>query len=299
MSVVFRAPSMQKAVPAPDAFYRALHRIADEAEPNLRRALLRAFRRLQAGLGLPRLEDLFQYGDAQALERVGFWRAVEDELGAAVTPTLRTTVLAGGLATTRRLPELGVQFDLTNPRALRAVEQQGAQLVHAITEESRQAIQRLIEEAVQGQFDVRQLARQIRSSIGLTSPYAVAVERYRAGLVDQGIAEGKALDRAQAYADRLLRARAETIARTEVMTAVNAGQQAVWDEATQQGTLAPGTKRVWIVTPDDRLCPYCAPLDGQEVGLQEAFDSELGPVDYPPLHQNCRCAIGLAILEES
>jgi hypothetical protein len=60
------------------------------------------------------------------------------------------------------------------------------------------------------------------------------------------------------------------------------------------GTINPArTLREWIVTPDDRLCAYCASMDGQRVGLGEDFQSGLGPVHEPPLHPQCRCAVSL------
>lgn len=272
-----------------------MHRIADDLEPAVRNAFLRAVRSVQLKLDVVNLEDALNRG---AIDQSSLWQALESELDSHLRAPLREALLGGAGVADNRL-STPLRFDLTNPAAVRAVDDTVANLVRDITAESRMAIQDLVRQSVQGAFDVRQLARQVQGSIGLTSQYAVAVERYRTRLVDQGMAEGRALTRSQAYADRLLRYRATTIARTEVIRATNAGQQAVWNDAQQEGLLPLGSQREWIVTPDDRLCELCAPMEGQVVGLQEPFQSDEGPVDYPPLHPNCRCAIGIAAQEGS
>jgi len=56
------------------------------------------------------------------------------------------------------------------------------------------------------------------------------------------------------------------------------------------------TVRVWIITPDDRLCDICEAiptLNPDGVGLDEPFLTPEGPVDDPPAHPRCRCATGL------
>lgn len=281
---------------SPDAWWRALHRMADSLEPDVRLAFLRAVRSVQAKLDLVNLEDALARSQMESSQ---LWDALESELDSALRAPLREALLGGATVADRRLPSGTMRFDLTNPAAVRAVDTEVANLVRQITEESRGAIRDLVRQSVQGAFDVRQLARQVRGSIGLTSQYALAVDRYHQHLLDGGMRAGRAMLRSQAYADRLLRHRATTIARTEVIRATNAGQQAVWNDAQLEGLLPTDTQRVWIVTPDDRLCERCAPMDGQTVGLHEPFQSDEGPVPYPPLHPQCRCTMGLATAEDS
>lgn len=279
---------------SPAAWWTQLHRVADSLEPQMRLAFLRAVRMVQARLDLVNIIDALQRGQ---IEQSTLWQALESELDSAMRSPMREALLGGADVASRKLP--GMSFDLTNPAAVRAVDSEVANLVRDITAQSREAIRELVRQSVSGDFDVRRLAQQVKGSIGLTPQYSVAVEHYRQSLVDRGIREGRALMMSQAYADRLLRHRAVTIARTEVIRATNAGQQAVWNDAQQEGLLPFDTGRTWIVTPDDRLCELCAPMDGQTVGLNEPFQSDEGPVDYPPLHPNCRCAVGIAVKEES
>jgi len=295
--ILWTKPPVQVVQKAPgDQWWRALHRVADGLEPDVRLAFLRAVRMVQAKLDIVNLEDALSRGQ---LSHAAFWDALQSELDSSMRSPIREALMGGAEIADRRLPSGTMRFDLTNPAAVRAVDTHVAQLVQEITDESRTAIQDLVRESLQGSYDVHQLARQVRGSIGLTSRYAVAVERYRANLVEQGMAEGKAADRAQSYADRLLRARAESIARTEVIRATSAGQQAVWGDAQAEGLLPVDAQRIWIVTPDDRLCEICAAMEGQVVGLNEPFQSDdVGAVDYPPAHPACRCAVGIAPQEE-
>jgi SPP1 gp7 family putative phage head morphogenesis protein len=94
---------------------------------------------------------------------------------------------------------------------------------------------------------------------------------------------------------------AQMVAQTESFRAANAGSFANYQEA---GV----TAKVWIA--DAEACPYCAPLDGQVIAIDQNFfdlGDEYHPpgvervmlldyeaVPYPPLHPNCGCGIGAA-----
>lgn len=277
-----------------DPSYRALHRLADKLEPALKARFLKAMREARGAIDVRRLAELLEAHDPGVLERVGFWRVVREDLQAAIHPTIRETVTLMGQQAAR---PLGIRFDLTNPLAVRVIEERGAALVTEITDQSRRAIQRLVTQSFQQGIEPQELARRIVQHIGLTPQYSQAVENFRLRQLET-VAEGLANQRADAYADRLLRHRATVIARTEVIGAANASQQALWQQSAQEGLIRPDAKRVWIVTPDDRLCPICAPMEGQEVGLSEPFQSaDVGSVMNPPAHPQCRCAEGLTFPE--
>lgn len=94
--------------------------------------------------------------------------------------------------------------------------------------------------------------------------------------------------------------RATAIARTEVIRASNF---AAIEGYRQSGVVK---AKEWLVTPDDRLCPYCAAMEGKVIELEENFfdkDDEFqgnaetpmkmdyGDIMAPPLHPNCRCTL--------
>ena len=85
--------------------------------------------------------------------------------------------------------------------------------------------------------------------------------------------------------------RAALIARTEVMTAANAGQRESWSQAVEDGLLSGDEKKTWIATTDERLCPECEALDGTTADIDGEYPDPGG--EGPPLHPNCRCTEGI------
>lgn len=102
------------------------------------------------------------------------------------------------------------------------------------------------------------------------------------------------------YSDRLLQMRAETIARTEMTNAANAGRDEGIDQLIETGNVENQfvTKR-WVATSDDRTRDHHADLDGTTIPWDEAFESGSGgrmmhPGDGslgagPEDIINCRC----------
>ena len=107
----------------------------------------------------------------------------------------------------------------------------------------------------------------------------------------------------QRYSDRLLKLRGDNIARTETLKAFNAGQDEALRQAIEEGhTSRENIVKVWSSTGDDRTRDGHLAMEGQEVGLDEAFvdpvtgdrlmyagDTSLGA--GPESVMNCRCAV--------
>jgi SPP1 gp7 family putative phage head morphogenesis protein len=97
--------------------------------------------------------------------------------------------------------------------------------------------------------------------------------------------------------------RAERIARDQVIRASNFGAEQSYIQSRVV------SEKEWLTADDDRLCPYCAPMNGKRVALGMTYfqqgdllhnpDPESEAVlrlDYedihhPPLHPNCRCTL--------
>src|SRR5207244_4083170 len=93
------------------------------------------------------------------------------------------------------------------------------------------------------------------------------------------------------YADRLLRERAETVARTLTIDASAEGQNALWRQAVDEGLLDPQAWLIeFIASEDERTCPICLELDGQRRPLDGTYPGGQGP---PAVHSRCRCSEGL------
>ena len=57
--------------------------------------------------------------------------------------------------------------------------------------------------------------------------------------------------------------------------------------------------RVWITALDERTCPICAPMNGQEATINGVWFTGSGEVSYPSaVHPQCRCTSGLVFPDE-
>ncbi len=197
------------------------------------------------------------------------------------------------------------EYATVNPETVAFLERYAADLVVGLEADVRVAVEQVLIQGARNGTDVRVQARQIAQVIGLSRGQALSVVNVSAAAYSDALADGATVARAQALADRagerasarLIKYRAETIARTETIRAQNAGQQAVWRDYQNRGLLPKVARKVWIVTPDDRLDKIiCAPMDGREAFVEDDFETPAGPFPYPPAHPRCRCAMGIASL---
>lgn len=276
--------------------WKAIRRIADRLEPAMRKRFLFAVRQLQDRLAINDLAMALARGDIARAEIVVNAAGLPDELRPALR-VLNEGFEKGGREAARQLSGVlgeALSFDVVNPSAVRFAQREAAHLVVEVTRETKKAIRSIIVRSIREGIPPYDAARMLRPLIGLTNSSAQAVMNYRAALIDQGLLMPKVVEFADKYAAKLIRQRALTIARTETLAAANRGQQALWRQAVRDKRIR-DPKKVWIVTPDDRLCPVCEPLADQAVKLNEFFVTALGPVNVPPAHPNCRCAVSLQV----
>jgi SPP1 gp7 family putative phage head morphogenesis protein len=117
-----------------------------------------------------------------------------------------------------------------------------------------------------------------------------------------GLAEGASLDQlidiVQGIAEFSDEVRAEMVARTETFRTANNAAKETWK---QSGVVA---EIKWYTARDELVCPFCGPMDGQTVGIDENFFNqgdtvegedgstmqvEYADVEAGSLHVNCRC----------
>ena len=285
-----------RALPGDPDDLPLLTRLAARMEPAMRRAFLAAVRGAVGIVDLGGLTDAVRSGQVSQIEAAAELDKLGADLKREIMPVLGRTFAIGAQVGEEALGELAFRpsFDLRNPEAIAWVQAHGAELVTGVTDSTRAAIRALVEVAFREGRSPDLLAREVREIVGLTERQGRAVERFRARLIEEGIATDAIERRAEKYAEAQVRYRSQMISRTETLEASNAGQQALWDDARAQGLLDPQqTRRVWIATMDDRLEPNCEALDGVEVGLSDPWRSEGRDVMRPPLHVACRCATGL------
>ena len=122
--------------------------------------------------------------------------------------------------------------------------------------------------------------------------------------LEQGLKEGLSQDELAdlvngiyEYSDDV---RALSVARTETFRIANYATQEAWK---QSGVVK---SQRWYTSADERVCPWCEPMHGKVISIEEDFfkkgdtvtgsdgsklDIEYSDVGAPPLHVSCRCYI--------
>ena len=257
------------------AFIRSVEAITNDPE------LLALLREIQAGNFIAMTPGVE--------ERIARINIGEDDL----VEIARKAMAQAGRATTKTTG-LEMRFDITNPRAVQAARTLGAELVTNVSNTTRTTIRNIIADVIEGNQTLAEARKVIAQRAGLLPQHAEAVKRYRDNLVASGTKVPQANKMTDKYARRLLKYRAEMIARTEVSRAMSLGQTETWNQARDNDLIPPDTLRVWITTPDERLCSICGPMDGETATLDGVWETMNGPVSYPSaVHPQCRCSSGL------
>lgn len=217
---------------------------------------------------------------------------------------------AGAAAGALRIDEMatlagvqGITFDQVRLRMAVFVAQRSADLVTNSTRADQLRIRELIGQSLRDGESrdafVRRLAAELEATIGLDVPRSRALLAYQAEL-DGYVAAGRLTPRGakkaiEQYRRRLLKARAETIAQTEINTAVNAATMELWNEARGRGHLA-GYVKTWVaILRDGRVCETCHGMHGQRRQFHQPFSTPRGPQRAPDLHVKGRCQMALEL----
>ncbi len=293
-----------------------LLRVADRYRRPMMRLLLEPVAVTRAALDLTTLEMLFQLGMPSAviayIERVGV--GLEAPFRLAQKSKMSTLIFdinvdAGNATRCDYTAECLATFDTVNPQAVIAAEQHAAEMVTAVSAETRAAINEIVQRMFTEGIPPGQAAGLIKRTVGLTSMQANAVVNLHQKIltnpgaliyagktpvrVPQAGMGAEQLDRTLTkYADRLTRQRAMNIARTETVRAANEGQMELWRQAQNRGQLGRPIRHEWIADNTERTCQICSGANGESVVVGELFSTG---VTQPPAHPSCRCSTGLVM----
>lgn len=179
------------------------------------------------------------------------------------------------------------------------ITRHGAELVTALAQEQRDALQAMIANAAHYQGSTAdELSRLMRPVIGLTKPQALANLRYYEKVKEELLkahprmteaeAAAKAREAAAKYSAKQHRCRAMNIARTELAAAYNQGHYGAIKDAQAQGYIGE-CEKFFVTADDERTCPICGAIDGETKKMDDPFS--FGK-PLPPVHPSCRCAVG-------
>ncbi|WP_420465613.1 phage minor head protein [Panacagrimonas sp.] len=210
-----------------------------------------------------------------------------------------------------------LRFDVRNIRAEEWLRDHSSRLVTRVIDDQRDAIRVTVSNGAQigraprsTALDIvgrisPQTGRRAGGIVGLTSNQAGYVANARAqlldpeqmagyfdrqlrdrrfdGIVRRAMEAGKPVKAADIdrivgrYSDRLLRQRGEMIARTETLSAFNAGSDQVYTQAVEAGQIrADAVTATWVATRDGRTRDSHAAMSGQTVAYGEPFRTPSG-----------------------
>lgn len=197
----------------------------------------------------------------------------------------------------------GMRFD-TRELVGDWITEHTAEMVTRVTDDQIKAIRYIVGESVTYKMGADETARYIRPIVGLTEQQTAANIKYYNNIKAQmaadhprmkpGSIEQKARDAAAKYASKQHRTRADTIARTEIITAYHEGNDRGVRECISDGRL-PKMKKVWSTSLDAKVCSACQALEGVELDMDKEFSAKSGrktvTTSIPPLHPRCACAV--------
>lgn len=200
-------------------------------------------------------------------------------------------------ATDPLVAEVQVVLTAVDVLAIRYSQRAAARLIASVTEDVRESVRTLVTSSLYGELTVDQLARRLVQFIPLLPRDVDVIERAYSRDWLKAIKDGKTVDQATQIAEQLRErlvkrktsARAQTIARTELIAASNEGRYAGWEAAADGGLIDPRSVKEWIASPSG-ACPECQALDGMLAPWDGRFPNGM---TMPPDHPRCRCSFVL------
>jgi hypothetical protein len=308
-------------------------RAAEGMDPEIARAFIAAIEHIRTRISAEQIARMIERRDFISLENAfsGHFSSIEwQPYGKAI----EMAVLAGVKATSDTQGVInGAQEDFViavglNPRLEQFARTMTSTRIREIDQTTRDTTRQVLQSGLTAGDDPFAIARRVRGSIGLTRRQEAAVSNYERmiraldpealdrqlrdrrsdGSVARAIRDYKALSEAQIrsltdrYRDRYIKYRANVIARTESIRAVQGAQWEIFQDMINRGQIdARQVRRTWIHTGDAHVRSshlQIPSLNERGVGQAEAFTSPLGPILYPgdpsALAENtiqCRCAV--------
>lgn len=255
--------------------------------------------------------------------------SLPDYVSANIRPIIEDAISSSGRAVISLLPSAAITgpltFSLVLPSVSNYVNSYVATRVREISETTQQAIRAAINEAVVTGRNPKQIARTFRASVGLTHPQEMTVQRFKRALESGDIGYVNSLTLApkvddidklstaqvdklvERYRLRASQSRAETIARTESLTALSVGQDLAIRTGQLTGAISNELMKKWEYAKDDRTRVShieTGELNGW-IPINQPFVTPLGPLMFPRDPSgtaanviNCRCRVKYSLPED-
>lgn len=302
--------------PAERAFWLRANRRADALTPDLRAALLRAFEIIRTSLPEVQLARIVAAGAIDQLMAVALNEAVLDVAFRSVRDRIRSGVEKNVSYFRRDLPGQGkvngtiaVGFDVLSPQTIEGIRQLDTKIIQSLKDDTRQVVRALVENGLRDGVNPREIARELRTVIGLAPNQQAAIDNFRRlleagdkealtralrdrrfdGAVKRGDLSADQVDRmTDAYRRRMVAFNAEANARTASLDAMKLGHRLAWEDAAAKGIVdLDQLEKSWRGVLDARERPEHLAMEGQTVPFRAKYSNGQdipGDTDF-----NCRC----------
>jgi len=305
--------------------------IADKYDLRIREALNIVWENVRRSESLANLEYIIETQGISGL--LPILDTLPDELSAQLRPVIENAIAESGRVVVQVLPKAAVTapvvFSLVNPRVGAYINNYVGQMIREVSDETVKAVQIAVNQGVITGRNPRQIARDFRSSIGLTSRQEQTVQRLRAALekgeagyvnnlttvtdsAKNAVSAGKL---SESQIDKIIeqtrlryvKQRTETIARTESLRATSVGQDLAIREGQITGAISNELLKRWLYRHDTRTrdAHISAGETNGWIPMNRPFSTPLGPLMFPRDPNgsasntiNCRCRVQYSLPED-
>lgn len=305
--------------------------ISDKYDLRIREALNIVWENVRRSESLANLEYIIETQGISGL--LPILDTLPDELSAQLRPVIENAIAESGRVVVQVLPKAAVTapvvFSLVNPRVGAYINNYVGQMIREVSDETVKAVQIAVNQGVITGRNPRQIARDFRSSIGLTTRQEQTVQRLRAALekgeagyvnslttvtdsaknaVSAGKLSESQIDKiVEQTRLRYVKQRTETIARTESLRATSVGQDLAIREGQITGAISNELLKRWLYRHDTRTrdAHISAGETNGWIPMNRPFSTPLGPLMFPRDPNgsasntiNCRCRVQYSLPED-
>ena len=314
-------------LPSKDTIAR-LEKLILKAERSLQAGLFKAIQNARSQNSLAELTRMIEEGRFQEASE-----AAGQAVGLFIAGAYGAAYVLSGNSTAEFIADSTQGLAAFNPVGQRAVshlQTERLRILSAFGGAQGDAILATIRDGIGRGLSSVQIARNFRGSVGMTEKMVETLANYRR-LLQEGSREalnrvlrdkrsdpkiisaitgGKQLSEqsidmmVRRYGERMIKRRAETIAQTEILRAVNKANQEAYEQAIESGVLdREQLVRVWVTRGDLAVRSSHVALNGEERAIDEDFKPNLrfpGDPRAPASETiNCRCRIETRIKQKS
>ena len=243
-------------------------KIAKKHERELIAAVLAALFFLQTRVNLYAV--LLYHGD--------IWDEFNAEIGQSISPVFD--------AYDQSARTLWKPFDSLSPEVIQEQRDYKSAFVREFGAGTRDAVNAVFAWGSQNNLSQTDVAKMLAMTAGTNQRQTGAMLVMWKMLQDTGASPGIMDKMLRKSADKYLKDRAKTTAGTELWRAVNMGREAAAKQAERMSNEEVVGVKTWVTSEDERTCPRCFALHGEEQPIGEMFSAG---VMMPGLHCSCRC----------